>query len=36
MNGAFEFTKNLIVILDEYLPEAKARAARARDAERLN
>ena len=33
--GAFEFTKNLIVILDEYLPEAKARAARTRDAERL-
>ena len=33
--GAFEFTKNLIIILDEYLPEAKARAARTRDAERL-
>ena len=33
--GAFQFTKNLIVILDEYLPEAKARAARTRDAERL-
>ena len=33
--GAFEFTKNLIIVLDEYLPEAKARAARTRDAERL-
>ena len=33
--GAFEFTKNLITILGEYLPEAKARAARTRDAERL-
>ena len=35
-NGAFEFTKNLIMVLDEYLPEAKARAARARDPERLS
>ena len=34
-DGAFEFTKNLITVLDEYLPEAKARAARTRDAERL-
>ena len=34
-DGAFEFTKNLIVILDEYLPEAKARAARTKDAVRL-
>jgi len=33
--GAFDFTKNLIVILDEYLPQAKARAARTRDTERL-
>ncbi|MAI02482.1 MAG: hypothetical protein CMP40_01470 [Rickettsiales bacterium] len=33
--GAFDFTKNLKVILDEYLPEAKARVARARDSERL-
>ena len=33
--GAFEFTKNLIMVLDEYLPEAKARTARARDPERL-
>ena len=33
--GAFEFTKKLKIILDEYLPEAKARAARARDSERL-
>ena len=34
-NGAFDFTKNVKVILDEYLPEAKARVARARDSERL-
>ena len=33
--GAFEFTKNLALLLDEYLPEAKARVARARDGERL-
>ena len=33
--GAFDFTKNLKVIFDEYLPEAKARVARARDSERL-
>lgn len=33
--GAFDFTKNIKVILDEYLPEAKARVARARDSERL-
>ena len=33
--GAFDFTKNVKVILDEYLPEAKARVARARDSERL-
>ena len=33
--GAFDFTKNLKVILDEYLPEAKARVARTRDSERL-
>lgn len=34
-HGAFEFTKDLVFVLDEYLPEAKARAARARDTERL-
>ena len=34
-SGAFQFTKNLKVIFDEYLPEAKARVARARDSERL-
>ena len=34
-NGAFEFTKNLARIFDEYLPEAKAKVARARDPERL-
>ena len=34
-DGAFDFTKNIKVILDEYLPEAKARVARARDTERL-
>ena len=34
-NGAFDFTKNLKVIFDEYLPKAKARVARTRDAERL-
>ena len=33
--GAFEFTKKLKIVLDEYLPEAKARVARARDSERL-
>tara|TARA_A100000164_G_C21885383_1_gene762475 strand:- start:63 stop:593 length:531 start_codon:yes stop_codon:yes gene_type:complete len=33
--GAFDFTKKLKVILDEYLPEAKARVARTRDSERL-
>ena len=33
--GAFEFTKSLAIIFEEYLPEAKARAARARDPERL-
>ncbi|MAH89257.1 MAG: hypothetical protein CMJ06_04355 [Pelagibacterales bacterium] len=33
--GAFGFTKNLKVILDEYLPEAKARVARTKDSERL-
>ena len=33
--GAFEFTKDLKIILDEYSPEAKARVARARDAEGL-
>ena len=34
-DGAFDFTKNLKVIFDEYLPKAKARVARTRDAERL-
>jgi len=34
-DGAFDFTKNIKVIFDEYLPEAKARVARARDTERL-
>ena len=34
-DGAFDFTKNIKSILDEYLPEAKARVARARDSERL-
>ena len=34
-DGAFDFTKNVKSILDEYLPEAKARVARARDSERL-
>ena len=34
-DGAFNFTKNIKVIFDEYLPEAKARVARARDTERL-
>ena len=34
-DGAFDFTKNLKIIFDEYLPEAKARVARARDSERL-
>ena len=27
-DGAFDFTKNLKVIFDEYLPKAKARVAR--------
>ena len=34
-SGAFEFTKNLASIFDEFLPEAKAKVARARDSERL-
>ena len=34
-DGAFDFTKNIKVIFDEYLPKAKARVARARDNERL-
>ena len=34
-NEAFDFTKNLKAIFDEYLPKAKARVARTRDAERL-
>ena len=34
-DGAFDFTKNVKIIFDEYLPEAKARVARARDSERL-
>ncbi len=34
-NGAFEFTKDLANIFDEFLPEAKAKVARARDSERL-
>ena len=34
-NGAFEFTKNIANIFDIYLPEAKAKVARARDGERL-
>ncbi|MBF95988.1 MAG: hypothetical protein CFH34_00753 [Alphaproteobacteria bacterium MarineAlpha9_Bin4] len=34
-SGAFEFTKKLAKIFDKYLPEAKAKVARARDAERL-
>ena len=34
-DGAFDFTKNLKVIFDEYLPKAKARVARTKDAERL-
>ena len=33
--GAFNFTKNLKIIFDEYLPMAKARVARTRDSERL-
>ena len=33
--GAFDFTKHLKVILDQYLPDANARVARARDTERL-
>ena len=33
--GAFEFTKTLTALLDDYLPEANARVARARDGERL-
>ena len=34
-DGAFDFTKKVKIIFDEYLPEAKARVARARDTERL-
>ena len=34
-DGAFDFTKKVKTIFDEYLPEAKARVARARDSERL-
>ena len=34
-DGAFDFTKNVKIIFDEYLPKAKARVARARDSERL-
>ena len=34
-DGAFDFTKNVKIIFDEYLPKAKARVARARDTERL-
>ena len=34
-DGAFDFTKKVKIIFDEYLPEAKARVARARDSERL-
>ena len=34
-DGAFDFTKNLKVVFDQYLPKAKARVARTRDTERL-
>ncbi len=34
-NGAYDFTKQVIVLLGEYLPDAKARVARAKNEERI-
>ncbi len=34
-NGAYNFTKNTVKLFDEYLPDAKARVARAKNVERV-